>query len=400
MRVSRPCRMFGAQQALGGMEGGVLLLHSTVGCHYASLGFHFISTDMAEVRQTCTVIGEDDIVMGGTRSLKKSLETIKEQYDPSVVFLLQGCVSDIIQDDIHSECRDLSRSSGIRVLPVECSGFGGSEQDGYEAALTLLIELMEDHDHADNDRKKIGVNLLGFGQDTPGAEADIRELKYLLAPDVEIVCVPGISNYDRLKYAGGADLNIVLGRGKKLAIEMERKFGIPWVSVDHPFGLVGIRKIWDLLHSRFSLSFEQQELRFIHDSEKRLRRVYSYLQSLYGVPCAVIGTEARCAGLASFLSNELGMEIEFCGCREEYDSAEKIEDALFKHEIGMIFGSSFETEFAEKLGIPLVRCEYPIFDRMHLREHPYIGVEGTVSILEDMINEVHIARHLNGELFL
>ena len=57
MRVSRPCRMFGAQQALGGMEGGVLLLHSTVGCHYASLGFHFISTDMAEVRQTCTVIG-------------------------------------------------------------------------------------------------------------------------------------------------------------------------------------------------------------------------------------------------------------------------------------------------------------------------------------------------------
>ena len=105
MKAGYGCKLFGAQQVFTGVQDGVTLLHSVVGCNFGSMGYHFTACDMSDVRQTCTVISDSDIVFSGEASFRLALENIRELYNPKQIFALQGCVSDMIQDDLASEVR-------------------------------------------------------------------------------------------------------------------------------------------------------------------------------------------------------------------------------------------------------------------------------------------------------
>lgn len=61
MKTADGCKLFGAHQALTGIQGGVVLLHSVVGCNFGSMAFH-AACDMADIRQTCTVISDSDVI--------------------------------------------------------------------------------------------------------------------------------------------------------------------------------------------------------------------------------------------------------------------------------------------------------------------------------------------------
>ena len=51
MRPASGCKLFGAYQALGGIQDGVVLLHSVVGCNFGSMSLH-VAQDMRDIRQT------------------------------------------------------------------------------------------------------------------------------------------------------------------------------------------------------------------------------------------------------------------------------------------------------------------------------------------------------------
>ena len=68
MRPASGCKLFGAYQALGGIQDGVVLLHSVVGCNFGSMSLH-VAQDMRDIRQTCTVISDSDVVFSGEASL-------------------------------------------------------------------------------------------------------------------------------------------------------------------------------------------------------------------------------------------------------------------------------------------------------------------------------------------
>ena len=78
MKAPFGCKLLGAQQALGGIRDGVILFHSVVGCNFGSMAFHFASCDMTEVRQTCTVISDNEVVFGGEHALEKALSSAEE----------------------------------------------------------------------------------------------------------------------------------------------------------------------------------------------------------------------------------------------------------------------------------------------------------------------------------
>lgn len=67
MRPASGCKLFGAYQALGGIQDGVVLLHSVVGCNFGSMSLH-VAQDMRDIRQTCTVISDSDVVFSGEAS--------------------------------------------------------------------------------------------------------------------------------------------------------------------------------------------------------------------------------------------------------------------------------------------------------------------------------------------
>ncbi len=85
--------------------------------------------------------------------------------------------------------------------------------------------------------------------------------------------------------------------------------------------------------------------------------------------------------------------------RESARDIENIYDQVRRTEAAILFGSSFEQELADEMHIPLVRCDYPVFDRVCLTHRPYIGPTGTLCLIEDILNEVMLTRTRKGALY-
>ncbi len=397
MKAGYGCKLFGAQQVFTGVQDAVTLLHSVVGCNFGSMGYHFTACDMSDVRQTCTVLSDSDIVFSGEESFRLALEKIRELYRPKQIFVAQGCVSDIIQDELQMTAADFTDETGIPVLVLETAGYRGSFLDGYEAAARALLSLMSGEKRADRECPKI--NLLGLGTDDFRLEADIKAIRELLGDKAEIGCVLGKCSLEELKNAGTADLNICFGRGLKLAEAMEKKFRIPYAEVPYPYGLTGAKALWGVLREQFGLDYSKEEAEFRRFTGEKLKRVYSYLESLYGVPVSVLGTGARAKGLAAFLDGELGFRVETAAVRENFRELEDFYDEIRKNESAILFASSFEQEIGDELEIPVVRFDYPVFDRITLSDRSYVGPMGTLCLVEDILNEIIHGRTMKGALY-
>ena len=397
MKAGYGCKLFGAQQVFTGVQDAVTLLHSVVGCNFGSMGYHFTACDMSDVRQTCTVLSDSDIVFSGEESFRLALEKIRELYRPKQIFVTQGCVSDIIQDELQMTAADFTDETGIPVLVLETAGYRGSFLDGYEAAARALLSLMSGEKRADRECPKI--NLLGLGTDDFRLEADIKAIRELLGDKAEIGCVLGKCSLEELKNAGTADLNICFGRGLKLAEAMEKKFRIPYAEVPYPYGLTGAKALWGVLREQFGLDYSKEEAEFRRFTGEKLKRVYSYLESLYGVPVSVLGTGARAKGLAAFLDGELGFRVETAAVRENFRELEDFYDEIRKNESAILFASSFEQEIGDELEIPVVRFDYPVFDRITLSDRSYVGPMGTLCLVEDILNEIIHGRTMKGALY-
>ena len=305
MKAQYGCKLFGAQQVFTGVQDGVTLLHSVVGCNFGSMGYHFIACDMSDVRQTCTVLSDSDIVFSGEASFRLALENMRQLYSPKQIFVLQGCVSDMIQDDLFPEAQRFQAETGIPVLVLEAAGYRGSFLQGYEAAALALLKLMDVQSGPDGSGLP-KINLLGLGTDDYRLEADLQAMSALLGGKAELGCVLGRCTLAEIARAPQAKLNLCFGRGIELAKAMEQTFGIPYEILDYPYGLTGAKRLWAALECRLGLDYSQEEAAFRSFTGQRLRRVYTYLEDFYGVPVSILAEGSRARGLSSFLSRELG----------------------------------------------------------------------------------------------
>lgn len=397
MKAGYGCKLFGAQQVFTGISDGVTLLHSVVGCNFGSMGYHFTACDMSDVRQSCTVLSDSDIVFSGEDSFRLALENMKELYRPRQIFALQGCVSDMIQDDLAAVAGKFTRETGIPVLVLEAAGYRGSFQDGYEAAALALAGLMKPAGEAPGPVPKI--NLLGLGADDYRLKADIDAIEGLLAGKAELGCVLGKCTLAELERAPEAALNLCFGRGTALAKKMCRVYGIPYAVLDYPYGLTGAKRLWKVLEERLGLDYSREARAFREDTGRELKRVYSYLEDFLNVPVSVLACGSRSGGMAAFLGRELGFRVEVAAAREDTRELEDFYDRVRQGESAMLFASSFEQELGDELGIPVLRIDYPVFDRVVLSDRPYVGVKGTLCLVEDILNEIFHGRTLKGGLY-
>ncbi|WP_321492221.1 nitrogenase component 1 [uncultured Desulfobacter sp.] len=383
MKTAYACKLFGAQQAFTGISDCVTLLHSVVGCNFGSLALH-APCDMSQIRQTTTAISDEDVVFSGEDSLEKSMRYVDELYHPVLIAVVTGCVSDIIQDDVTAI---ISRFRGnAKIFHQEATGYCGVFEDGYEESLLRLIDFMREPDGADRQIPKI--NFIGFGADDPHIAADARVLKEFLGTEADLGCILSRCTFEQIEAAAQVSLNIVLGRGKRLAQEMEKRFGIPYQVIDYPYGLSGAEEIWGCLQSHLGIDTHRQRDAFIRRTADGLAPIYSFLQTLYGIPVSVIGTGARYRGMVRFLSEEIGLEVVCGRAREEVSDIDDFMDEVRASETAILFGSSFEQELSDKMNIPLFHFDYPVFRRICITNRPYIGAEGTLHLTETLFNEL------------
>ena len=383
MKPVNGCALIGAARALSGIRDAVVLQHSVVGCHWGSLSIGMLQRSH-DFRQASTVVYEENVIRGGTELIPKGLTNIKQLYpDVKVIFVISGCIPNMIGDDTQNAI-DLwqKENPGYTVLHVPAPGYAGSEGDGMERAWMMLLKLMG---NKKNSLKLPEINILGITASDPYGINDLKYLRKIFYGKINIGCALQQCSSKEISRMGEADLNIVFGRGVKLAQAMEETFGVPYVCCDYPYGIQSMKDFLEILEEKLSVDLSDTIRQIETKADHIVKNSAMYLTTLYQLPAALMGDKAHRSGMKRFLQDELGMEI---AVEADADTTDQnlLEQKVKDSNAVLLLASSFQAELARRFSLPLVRYVYPVVDEVCLTQQPMIGSEGTAWLIQQIVN--------------
>lgn len=410
MKPMSGCALIGAVRALAGIQDAVILQHSVVGCHWGTLAIGMLQQP-DNFRQASTVIYEENVIQGGTGLISRGLTNIVELYpDVHAVFVISGCIPNMIGDDMESAIAEWQgENPGHRVLYVPAPGYEGHESDGIERGYLSLLPLIEEQGKPGNmksvcpadskptaDKERIAqtgretavlpkVNLLGMTASDPYSVNDLQYLHRIFSGRLEIICALQECSVEEIARMGQADLNIVFGRGIKLAEQMQKQYGVPYICCEYPYGIQGMTAFLEKLGKNLPVDFAEIKRQISAQADVLVKICARYLTTLYQLPAALVGDCAHLSGMKRFIQDELGMDVMAAFDTDETDQ-NQLEDALKNSNAVLLMGSSYETALAEKMSLPLVRYVYPVVDEVCLTQQPLIGPEGTACLIQQIVN--------------
>lgn len=369
-------KFFGAFRACSGIKGLSVINHTPTGCNWGASVFRAASNQELIGDHTCTAMHEKELVFGGEDPLKRALLKVNKMDKTRATAIVAGDVPLMIGDDVKATVSSLSLDKDI--ISIDAAGFKGTMKDGYEDALLLLGSLMREQNAIKN-----SINLIGLYSDDYKVEADVKEISSLMNESgIKINSVISNCSLEEFQHAPAAELNVVLGQGKKIAEFMKGRFGIPYIEIDYPYGLQGTEEFMNTISDALGIGHKEMHPMDIAP----FRKIYLYLHDLFGTPVSIIG-DVRTGSMAKFLAEELGFEINVCSLFEE--NRYKFEEDVRDSNTMILFGSSFERNLAREMGIPMIRFCYPVFDQVCVYDYaPYMGYNGSIYLTESIVNAV------------
>lgn len=377
MQPSTACNLFGVYRSAISVKDSYVLLHTTIGCNWGTSIFHMPSR-LNDIRQASTVIYNEDVVFGGLKIFKKAMDNVIDMHNPKVLFVISGCVSGILGEDFEAEIKKYSENREI--VYIKAPGFVLNMEEGQIEGIKSMLDLMEC-----GQKKEKSINIIGLLSDDYMVKADINNIRKMLGDKININSIIPFNTIENIKKTPCAELNVVFKGFEAIGDLMEKKFNIPYIVVEYPYGIENSKNFVRKVFSFFNLEYEdtlKENEKFIMSA---LKNVYDYVRHLYSVPCAVFGDSLRAAALRNFLEDELGMDVQVYCERGDKDMNE-FRELVKNSDASILFGSSFEREIAEELEISFIRYVYPVFDSISIGNRGYAGFEGVINFIEDLIN--------------
>ncbi|QDR81174.1 nitrogenase component 1 [Sporomusa termitida] len=255
---SYSCSLPGVWRAVAHNEGAVVIYHSPKACghiarqmevggYYYALARQAVGPTQYTAPLITSNLREEHSIFGGTDQLRQCVDSVVERYKPEYIMLANSCVAGVIGDDTPAVAREAERDWGIPVLTIPCSGFLDGEYHGgfYYTAKALADRFMEPQPTC-----AAQISLLGDCGGPAGAYA--KEIAALLQPfDLQVHCrFPGYASLAELRRVPASSLCLPLGGSphaysymRRLAADLQEKFGIPFLDRDYPVGWQGT-KTW------------------------------------------------------------------------------------------------------------------------------------------------------------
>ena len=403
-------KILGVMRGITGITDAVAVVHGKSCCHADTLLFNILNGSHDHVRVLGSGMRSQDVSVGGFRKLSLSIRSAYEQFKPELIAVLVASFPTLMGDDVDGALKRLQEDIPCPLCSFSCAGYEGYANRGYQEVLSRLVRYMDDLRPV-----KDTVNIIGFKADDPHATAELDEIERMLFNQgIRVNAVLTACTFDEMRRAPSASLNVIMcGEGLDCARLMNERFGTPYIQVPYPFGwhlcTEFLGKITEALGKKPDQDFLSREKeRF----KERLRKVYTYLQGIYGLPVAVVGDGERGIHLAQFLSDELGLDVkQLCltsdrkslsGTEgEERDQVNlegkfegilisrdefHMEEAIKSKNVHAVFGSTMEKRLCRELEIPLIRTSYPILDAVSIADTPYMGFKGIANFAQTIIN--------------
>ncbi len=417
------CVLAGINSVLGAIDRVCPILHSGPGC--------CMQTTAAEQGQSgnksaCFVSGvslpstnmlEREVVFGGTKKLKTTIQGALDIIDADAYFVLTGCTAGIIGDDIVS-VTDEFKEKGYPVYPIETPGFAGDSNLGYEIIWNTFIDSVIEENVPKNDKL---VNIFGIvPYHDPFWSGNLEEIKRILNKlGLEVnTFFTGHQGIETVKKCSGAALNIIVNPWlfKGPAKKFEEKFGVP--AYRYPGLFVGATDT-----SRFvrevseRLGLDKNLVQQVIDEEEDY--VYSYLAQSIGALSwkryAVVGDANSVVGITRYLANDYSFTPKLAIVSEPIfrdsdkeritkeitelehavppkliftaDQFEINEALLADDDITLIVGSTNEREVASLKDVQCIAATFPLKDRL-IFNRAYVGYRGSLTLTEDLYDNL------------
>jgi nitrogenase molybdenum-iron protein NifN len=403
---------------------------------------------------------ESAAIFGGRENLFTALDNLTRSYRPQAIGIASTCLAETIGEDVPMYLRqyEAERGRGGRnnagLAPVlfyaSTPSYRGTHMDGFHeavyAAVSALAAAAGNTPPGSDPNGRINL-VSGF----VSAE-DIRELHrilrsfagspdgrgrypYTLFPDYsETLDGPswetcrklpeGGTTLDGIRMMGNAAATLYLGRpsGSDAGRWLLEHRGVPLVNAELPIGIENCDSFFASLAGLWGREVPERW------TKERGRLVDAYIDGhkyLNGKRALIYGEEDFVCALASFL-DETGVVpvIAATGAenpgfrsrlrsvlRNTKDESEIMDDADFAGILerakflkpDFVMGHSKGLYLARNLGIPLVRCGFPVHDRIGGQRILHLGYRGTLNLFDLICNslmEEKQARHETGYTYI
>lgn len=394
--------LVGAVCALIGIKDAVIIVHGKSCCHSDNLLFNLLLGVHDDVRVLGSGIRSQDVLTGGYRKLSIAIRSAYKKLHPKLIAVLITSFTSMMADDVEGIIESVKDEIPSEICFFQCAGHIGDFGFGYKNVLNKMVSYMKEEDKKENT-----VNILGIKQYDPCSIWDMKEIERILSRHgIKVNSFITGSSFDRIKSASCASLNLVLSDDAiSCADLMKERFGIPYIRLSYPFGIKETEAFLKNTLSFFEKDLDQRFLKKEKDMIKeRVQKIYKYLQGIYGLPVAVFGKMERAISFSRFLSKELGLNIRLLFIKDKKEKDIKIdaEEVIFsknqkvledvlkerEKEVAVCFGSTLEKRICNELGIPLVRCFFPVLDEISILDKPFVGFRGVISIVEKIVNSI------------
>jgi nitrogenase molybdenum-iron protein NifN len=419
LKASQP---IGGSLATLGFNRAMPMLHGSQGCTaFAKVFFvrHFrepIPLQSTAMDQSSSVLGADENVVVG-------IKTIAEKSRPALITILTTGLAETQGADVHRNVREFRAAhpefDDVAVVAVNTPDFTGSVETGYAATLTEIIRtLVPDAKEAGTlpGWRRRQVNVLVSYMLTPGDLEALRDIfeQFQLRP----VFVPDLSDsldgclteddfspvtiggtpLSEMATLGHAKATVVIGASlQKAADLLEEKTGVPTYRFDHLYGL----------HANDALISALAEISGL-DVPERIERQRAQLQDamldthfMLGQLRIAIAADADLLHALVDQVQEMGAEVvaavTSCNTPQlasipvasiKIGDLEDMELIAKANNAQLVIGNSHAVDSAERLGTPILRAGFPLYDIIGGYQKTWIGYKGARQTLFDLANLV------------
>lgn len=358
-----PCAMVGAVAALSAYDGLGVAVHGSSGCW-------FYPSSLLRVELGCTDLSGADAVLGGETRARATVEAMLARY--RAVAIVNTCVPGIAGEDLAAALADLP------AIVVDAPGFLGGVWTGHVRAISALRPKVDDA--AD------GVGIDGLSPLDPFARGNLHEIRRLLR-------MAGAS--PAASFAGGP-LESLSGTAPVSVVANPAFAAGPGERAGDLLGLDAVLATFEQLADRDDrLDAAPVAVECAEADERCVRACDKYLRSHDPPRAALFGEGAYIAAAARLLDRYLGADCVVLGYRDipplpgpweavRADDLGRAEKLLNRAEPDLIVGSSFEQRL--RPGAAFVPLAPPIRGRWRLAAVPFAGVEGTLAMVEAVLN--------------
>lgn len=409
----------GAMQTVQAIERALPVLHSGPGCAQKLSESTGSSGYFSPNIFPCTSINEKDVVFGGVKKLRSTIDNALKVVDADLYVVLTGCIPEIVGDDsgeVVSEFADAEKP----VIYAPTAGFKGNNYKGHEQVVDAII----DQYLKKSDKKEKG--LVNIWADVPYQDlfwlGNLRELEKLvrelgLTPNTIFGYKRGIEN---IKKIPEAEFNLLISPwvGLSNVKKMEKKFGTPYLHLKTlPVGATETSKFLREV-GKFAGVEEAKVEAVIKEHED----YYYYLIERYAdlflenrvinKQFTIVADALYTLGFTKFLVNDLGLvpatqfvvddtpqkyrdEIaeEFKKLNFGIEANVSFETDGFKiheeikthdyHGYPLVLGGYYEKEVTESLKGNFLNISWPVQDKV-VFDRTYVGYSGGIRLIEDI----------------